>query len=216
MWAAMKTDALIALLSEELLPARRGMVLGWLALGLIAGVALSTLAMMLWLGPRPDLAGAIKSSPFWMKFFYTMALAVLGLAIVARQARAGADCRQPVRALAAPVVALIVLAGIQLSDPKADSAKLLMGDTWTVCPWLIVLLALPVFAGLFLALRRLAPTRLTLAGAAAGLAAGASAATVYGFHCPEVAAPFILIWYSLGIAVCAAVGAVFGRWMLAW
>lgn len=212
----MKTDALIALLSDELLPARRGMVLGWLALGLMAGVALSTLVMMLWLGPRPDLDAAMKRSPFWMKFFYTLALAVLGLAIVGRQARAGADCRQPIRALAAPVVALIVLAGIQLSNPASNSAKLLMGDTWTVCPWLIVLLALPIFAGLFLALRRLAPTRLTLAGAAAGLAAGASAATLYGFHCPEVAAPFILIWYSLGIAVCAAFGAFFGRWMLAW
>jgi hypothetical protein len=55
-----------------------------------------------------------------------------------------------------------------------------------------------------------------LAGAAAGLVAGASAATVYGFHCPETAAPFILVWYSLGIALAAGLGALAGPWVLRW
>ena len=212
----MKTDELIALLSEDLQPARRGMVARWLMLGLIAGVAVSALAMMTMLGPRPDLHAAMRQNMFWMKFSYTLALAVLGFVIVQRQARAGAESRTPVMALAAPVVALIVLASVALSEPQTDSAKMLMGDTWMVCPWLIVALSLPVFAGLMLTLRRLAPTRLTMAGAAAGLVAGASAATVYGFHCPEMAAPFILIWYTLGIAVAAGLGAICGRWMLRW
>src|SRR6202789_2850863 len=214
--AAMKTDDLIAILSEDLQPARRGLVLRWLMLGLVAGVAASALAMMTMLGPRPDLHAAMALNMFWMKFFYTLALAVLGLVIVERQARAGADSRKAVMALAAPVVALIVLASVALSAPQADTAKLVMGDTWMVCPWLIVTFSLPVFAGLLLALRRLAPTRLTLAGAAAGLVAGASAATVYGFHCTESAAPFILIWYTLGIAVAAGLGALAGYWALRW
>jgi hypothetical protein len=212
----MKTDELIALLSHDLEPARRGMVLRWLLLGLISGMAVSALAMMTMLGPRPDLHAAMRNGAFWMKFCYTLALAVLGFVIVQRQARAGADSRAPIVALAAPVVALTVLAGMALAAPTANSAKLVMGETWMVCPWLIVSLSLPVFAGLFLALRRLAPTRLTMAGAAAGLVAGASAATLYGFHCPEMAAPFILIWYTLGIAAAAGLGAVLGRWMLAW
>jgi hypothetical protein len=217
MWAAaMKTDELIAFLSEDLQPARRGLVLRWLMLGLVAGVAVSALAMMMMLGPRPDLHAAMTQNAFWMKFIYTLALALLGLVIVERQARAGANSRLAMMALAAPVVALIVLASIALSAPQADTAKLVMGDTWMVCPWLIVALSLPVFTGLLIALRRLAPTRLTLAGAAAGLVAGASAATVYGFHCPEMAAPFILIWYTLGLAMAAALGAILGRWMLAW
>jgi len=151
-----------------------------------------------------------------MKISYTMALTILGLVIVQRQARAGADSRIPLYALGAPVVALIVLAAVQLSAPQADSAALLMGQTWSVCPWLILGLALPVYAGLMLALRRLAPTRLSLAGAAAGLVAGASAATVYGFHCPEVAAPFILVWYTLGIAMAAGLGSLGGPHFLRW
>jgi hypothetical protein len=216
MWAAMKTDELIAVLSDDLEPARRGMVLRWLMLGLVAGAGVSALAMMMMLKPRADLQAAMQGGMFWTKFCYTLALALLGFVIVQRQARAGADSRAPILALIVPVVALIVLASIALSSPQADSAKLLMGDTWMVCPWLIVGLSLPIFAGLFAALRQLAPTRLTMAGAAAGLVAGASAATIYGFHCPEMAAPFILIWYTLGIAVAAGLGALFGRRMLAW
>ncbi len=212
----MKTDHLIALLSEDLTPARRGMVLGWLLLGLMGGGMLAVLAMMMTLKPRPDLALAMTGGPFWMKITYTATLAVLGLVIVQRQARAGAQSRTPIMALAAPVVALIVLAAVQLSAYQADSAALLMGQTWTVCPWAILALAVPVYAGLLLALRQLAPTRLPLAGAAAGLAAGAVAATIYGFHCPETAAPFILVWYSLGIVLAAGLGSLVGRFALRW
>ena len=199
----MKTDHLIALLSEDLTPARRGMVLGWLLLGLMGGGMLAVLAMMMTLKPRPDLALAMAGGPFWMKITYTATLAVLGLVIVQRQARAGAQSRTPIMALAAPVVALIVLAAVQLSAYQADSAALLMGQTWTVCPWAILALAVPVYAGLLLALRQLAPTRLPVAGAAAGLAAGAGAATMYGFHC-------------LGIVLAAGLGSLVGRFALRW
>ena len=212
----MNTDDLIALLSDDLMPAKRGLVLRWLLAGLAGGVLLSALAMMIVLKPRHDLQAALHSTPFWMKFTYTATLAVVGLAIVQRQARAGADSRTPIFALAAPVVVLIVLAAVQLSDPQADSAALLMGRSWLVCPWRIVALSLPVLAALMLALRRLAPTRLTMSGAAAGLLAGASAATVYGFHCTETAAPFLLVWYTLGIAVAAGLGALAGPRFLRW
>jgi hypothetical protein len=212
----MKTDDLIAHLSDNLAPARRGLVMGALLAGLGGGVALAVMAMMMTLKPRPDLQAAMAGGAFWMKIGYTAALALVGLVIVQRQARAGADSKTPMLLLGVPVVALIVMAAVQLSEPQADSAALLMGQTWTVCPWLILLLALPVYAGLLLALRRLAPTRLALAGAAAGLVAGASAATVYGFHCPETAAPFILVWYSLGIVLAAGLGAIAGARLLRW
>jgi hypothetical protein len=188
----------------------------WLLLGLVAGAVISALLTLMVLKPRADLHDAMQQSAFWMKFTYTLALALLGLVILNRQARAGADSRTPIMALAAPVVVMVVLASIALSAPQADTAEMVMGVSWMVCPWLILALSLPIFIGLFWALRRLAPTRLTLAGASAGLVAGASAATIYGFHCIEMAAPFILIWYTLGIAVAAGFGALFGRWMLRW
>ena len=110
----------------------------------------------------------------------------------------------------------VMAAAFQLSAPHADSPDLIMGRSASVCPLVILLLALPIFAGLFWALRRLAPTRLTLAGAAAGLAAGGWAASIYAFHCTESTAPFIVIWYSLGLALAAGLGAFLGRWLLRW
>lgn len=212
----MQTDELIALLSDELKPAPRTLVPVALALGLSLGLAASTLLMWATLGPRPDLQAAMAGGTFWMKFFYVLAVGGLGLWIVERQARAGADAKTPFALLAVPVVALIVAAAVQLSAPRANSAALIMGSSAAICPVLIVMLALPVFAGLMLALRRLAPTRLALAGAGAGLAAGGFAASVYAFHCPESAAPFIMIWYSLGMVLAAALGALAGRFTLRW
>ena len=212
----MKTTDLIALLSDDLQPARRGMVLRWLLVGLVVGGLLSAALMMGMLGPRPDLDAAMRLNAFWMKFGYTLALAVLGFVILMRHSRAGQEARTASIALAAPVAAMIVLAGIELSAPNADTADLVMGATWTVCPWLIALLSLPLSLCLMLAMRQLAPTRLALAGATAGLLAGAAAATIYGFHCPEMAAPFILIWYTLGIAISALLGAFLGPRLLAW
>jgi hypothetical protein len=62
----------------------------------------------------------------------------------------------------------------------------------------------------------MAPTRLRLAGAAAGLLAGGVAATVYGLHCQEMTAAFVVTWYSLGVAASVAVGALLGPRLLRW
>jgi hypothetical protein len=214
--AAMQTDELIAALAHELEPARKALVARKLVPALVAGLILATMAMMMTLGPRPDLDAAMRLHAFWMKFFYTLSLTVLGFALVMRQARAGANSRGILFALAAPVAALVVLASTELSVPRANTAALVMGRTWIVCPWLIAALSVPVLALMLAALRQLAPTRLALAGAAAGLVAGAGAATIYGFHCTEMAAPFILIWYTLGIAVAAGLGALLGPSFLRW
>ncbi|MDQ2861234.1 MAG: DUF1109 domain-containing protein [Pseudomonadota bacterium] len=55
-----------------------------------------------------------------------------------------------------------------------------------------------------------------MAGAAAGLLAGAAGATVYGLYCDETAALFVVTWYTLAIAVCAAIGALLGARWLRW
>ena len=78
------------------------------------------------------------------------------------------------------------------------------------------MLATPVFAASFWAMRDLAPTNLRLAGAAAGLLSGAVGAVVYCFHCPELEAPFIAFWYLLGILIPTAVGAEAGPKLLRW
>jgi hypothetical protein len=93
---------------------------------------------------------------------------------------------------------------------------LLMGQSWRVCPRNILALSLPILAATLVVVRRLAPTRLVLAGAAAGLFSGGVAATVYGLHCPESTMPFVAVWYSLGISAPVVIGAVLGPWALRW
>jgi len=91
-----------------------------------------------------------------------------------------------------------------------------LGHSWSVCPWRVLALSGPIFLGLLWAFRAFAPTQLRLAGALAGVSAGALGAMVYGLHCPESSALFLLTWYSLGIGLAAAVGALLGPRLLRW
>ena len=93
---------------------------------------------------------------------------------------------------------------------------LMMGVSANVCPWRIYIIGLPLLAGAVWAVRGLAPTRLTLAGLVAGGCAGAISAVIYGFHCDETAAPFVAIWYTLGMAAVAALGGLAGSRWLRW
>lgn len=217
MWERIvKTDELLDRLSGNLAPAPRAAVSRNLGLGLFGGMAATFAVLLFTLGLRRDLAAAVTGAAFWIKLAYTFVLAALGLWLVERQSRAGADARVPGWLLLVPVLLLGAVAALQINAPQADWRALAMGHTAKVCSLLILALSLPIFAGLLWAMRRLAPTRLTLAGACAGLLAGAASATLYCLHCPEAAAPFVLIWYSLGILLAAALGAAAGRWALRW
>ena len=212
----MRTDDLIAQLSGNLEPVKSGAVARLLTGAVVAGIAGSVLVMMGMIGPRHDLTTAMSHSGMWTKLAYTFAIAVFGLWLVERAGRPGADMTRPALALILPLLAIILLAGLQMSAPGADMPRLVMGRSSRVCALLVTLTALPSLAAAFWALRKLAPTRLTLAGAGAGLFAGAAGAFVYCFHCNEEAAPFIAIWYTLGIAAVTAIGALLGRPLLRW
>ena len=112
---------------------------------------------------------------------------------------------------------IVLLAANQwMTAPESVHLHLFYGHSWRLCPFLIVLVSAPVFAGTVWALRKLAPTRPVLAGAAAGLFAGAAGAWIYAFSCNESALVFISVWYTAGIAAMAALGAATGRWLLRW
>ena len=59
-------------------------------------------------------------------------------------------------------------------------------------------------------------TDLRFTGAVLGLFAGAMAALVYTLHCPELSPAFLVVWYSLGMLIPAAVGAALGERLLRW
>lgn len=213
----MKTDDLVQTLSSDLRPVGRGAVAGRLALGLGAGAVVSTVIMLVWIGPRPDLAQALSTPMFWVKFAYA-ALAGLILAVAtSRLARPGARLGGLAAAIALPFALMGAMGAMRLAMAAREAwHELLMGSSADVCPWRIFVIGLPLLAGSAWAVRGLAPTRLTLAGVLAGGAAGALAALIYGFHCPETAAPFVAIWYTLGMALVAALGGALGARLLRW
>ena len=213
----MKTDDLISALSAELDPVPQHAVGGRLALGLGIGVAISAALMVLWLGVRADLMHAMMTGPFWMKFAYAFSVAIFGFGLIDRLARPDGEGGVFGPMILAPIVVMIALALYQLTQaPDDQRIAMMMGGTAQVCARNIVVLSLPVFAGLFWSLRALAPTRPSLAGALAGCLAGAAGTFIYAFHCTESAAPFVAIWYTLGIAAMGLLGALLGRLMLRW
>lgn len=211
------TQDLIDLLVADLKPVRRGALARGMAGGVGAGALVSlALVLLLW-GPRPDWSEAVVSASFWAKAAFTLALAGSGFAALLRLARPRGAALGAVVAGLAVVVAMGAAAGLQLLvSPPATRLALLLGATWAVCPWLIMALAAPILCGTLRALRAMAPTRLGLAGAAAGLTAGALSAFVYALSCNEHALPFVFVWYGLAIAAVTAAGAALGSKLLRW
>ncbi len=93
---------------------------------------------------------------------------------------------------------------------------LVWGETWAACLVNVPLLSVPAFIALFMVMKTLAPVRPVAAGGAAGLLAGSLAAIIYSLHCPELTAPFIGLWYLLGMLIPAAAGAAIGPRLLRW
>ena len=118
--------------------------------------------------------------------------------------------------VAAVAVVAVIAAGRLMVAPADERMALWMGHSWRICPTYILALSLPTLALALVVMRRFAPTRLRLSGAAAGLFAGGVGAAVYGLHCTETGPPFLATWYSLGVALSAATGALVGPGALRW
>jgi hypothetical protein len=212
-----RTDELIENLSGDLAPVAQATLARRLAAGLLMGMAVSFLVMWLWLGIRPDLVQAMATMGYWMKFAYTLAFTVLAFLLVERLMRPGVSARRQIWLSLVPFALLAILAAMRLGlTPDSARMALVLGHSHLVCPWNIVALSVPVFIAVFWSVRAFAPTRLVLAGAAAGLLAGAAGAFVYAFHCDESAMPFVAIWYTLGIVGVGALGGAVGGWVLRW
>lgn len=213
----MRTEDLIDSLSADTRRVSHHAAERRLALGLLIGGAATLALLVNTIGLRPDLSRAVLTAPFFMKAAYTISLAVIAVLAVANAARPDSSPFRGRWLVAVPVLVLAMLSGYELvTTPSAHWFTMMMGKSWRQCSVNVGMLSLPVFIGLLWAFRRLAPTRLVAAGAAAGLASGAVAATLYGLHCSEVAATFVITWYSVGIATATAVGALLGPRLLRW
>ncbi len=211
------TSLLVSRLAGELQPTSPHFVGNRLLAGAAIGAGVSMLLLSLSLGYRPDLAQASLSPAFWVKLAYAVALFALSLWALQRLSRPGGAARARRWWLAAPVAAVTAVALWQLSQTApAGRMPMVVGQTAAVCPWYILLFAMPPFAGLLWALRGLAPTRLALTGATIGIAAGGAGAGIYALHCGEATIPFLAVWYSLGVAITGMIGAAVGSRLLRW
>lgn len=213
----MKTDELISLLATSAAPVPAHAVGRRFAMALGIGIPGAALLMLMTLGLRPDLLQVATEPSFWMKLAFAACLALAGLVATERLSRPGVRVGFAWAAMAAPVLALWLAAAIALLGAVPEQRlDLILGNTWKSCPFNIAMLSVPLFIATFWCMKDLAPTRLALAGASSGLLSGALSALVYALHCPESAAPFLGVWYVLGIAIPTLAGALLGPRILRW
>jgi hypothetical protein len=213
-----KTNELIDDLVRDLRPVRKSALGRRLAAVLLPGLVVSAGLIVFVHGLRPDLGGAVSLPAFWIKSAYPALLAIIGsgaLLVVARP-----DGR-PVGTLSAVAVVyglLVTLAVLQLRQASSpdESRMLVMGVSAWYCPLIILGTGAPLMAAAFRFLRKAAPTAPVLAGTIAGLTSGSIGAWIYSWGCIENGLPFVALWYTLGIALCALIGGAIGRSLLRW
>ncbi|MGH6795801.1 MAG: NrsF family protein [Methylocella sp.] len=212
----MKTDDLIRALAADcgVRPMPPGRVL---ALALIPGVAITLASYFAVLGPRPHLFALLGEPRLTFKLGLTFLLVALSPALALRLVQPGAYIRRAALFLAI-VPGLLGLASLAeiATVPPAEWGQRLMGVNALFCLKTIPFLALAPLAAALLALRQGACDRPALAGAGAGLFAGAIGAALYATHCPDDSPLFVAAWYSLAITFVVTLGAVAGSRLLRW
>lgn len=213
----MKTDQWIDLLAADAEPVdstahtKRMMLTCAIGLGIAAWWATE-----LW-GWRSFDAQDWAMPMLWVRWAFCLAVIATSWHAVDRLARPGRSLKGLALWVGLPFASMAALALVQITaaDPQ-DRLDLLMGSSALQCPTNIAQVAAPVFMASLWLMSRMAPTQPAWAGAAAGLLAGGVGALGYTFHCTELAAPFLAVWYVLGMAIPAALGAVLGPRLLRW
>jgi hypothetical protein len=212
----MRTDDLIKALDAD--ARSTAMPLGsawWIG----AGVATVIAAVVFWLaiGPRTDIATAMHTMRFLAKFVFTTALAVSAFALIRALSTPGASTsRAAAWMIAAPLLVAVAVVLELFAVPSTEWGTRLIGSNLVICLMFIPLIGIGPLAVFLAVLRYGAPTRPVLAGAVAGLLAGGLAATFYAAHCFDDSPLFVATWYTIAIAILAALGALGGRLFVRW
>lgn len=211
----MKTDTLIEMLSRQAGPAPDFPVGRRLAASAGLGLLASSVLALALIGPLP--AAIFYTAAPWIKLIYAVLLLAGASFLAARLSRPVSSTAMG-RAAVTSVVTLMLLAGAVtlIATPDGERWSVLLGQTWWICPWMLMTLSLPALIAILWAMRSLAPTRLKQAGFASGLVAGAVGAIGYSLVCPETSVAFVAVWYSLGIALTAWIGQWLGPKVLSW
>jgi hypothetical protein len=211
----MKTETLIDMLARNAGPAPRALAARRLSPAVAAGLLASGGAAIAWFGLIPW--SLFSTHVPWTKMAYAGALAGAAGWWAVRLSRPAASAARARVAVMAVVLAMVTIGLVSwLSEPADGRVDALLGYSWFSCPPSVLALSLPALAAALWAIHGLAPTRPRTAGFAAGLLAGSVGAFGYALSCPEASVTFVAVWYSLGIVLTGAVGAVLGPRVLRW
>lgn len=211
----MKTDDLIHLLTQDKVPVQP--LSRALKLALAVAVVMPLAILMATVGLRSNIAEAIYWPRVEAKIGITLVTAILSCIIVFQIGRPGVPFRVTARGFMLPVLMLsaAILAELFVL-PAGEWTSRMIGQHAVFCVTFIPVLAAVPLVSFLWALKAGAPDNPTLAGAAAGLAAGSIAASFYAWHCPDDSPLFLAVWYGSAILGVVILGAIAGRRMLAW
>jgi hypothetical protein len=154
---------------------------------------------------------------FLFKFVFTASLALTAFLCARAFSMPGAYSRRMGLALLlAPALMIAAVMAELTVMPEQTWMPRMIGTNSMICMSFIPLIGIGPLAVFIAVLRYGAPTRPVLAGALAGLLAGGLGATFYAAHCFDDSPLFVAVWYTIAIAVMAALGAIAGRVFIRW
>ena len=214
----MRTDELInTLVADHAVQPRPKPVGRGLAMAIIGGLAISGALFALTLGVRHDIVSVLGTWQFDLKLSVNLVLVIAAAWVALRLSSPTTTPLSAMRALLVP--ALLLLAAVVyelLTVPASAWPSRAMGVNGVMCLASIIFLSVLPLAATIYGLRQGAPMSPALAGAAAGLLAGALGATVFAMHCTNDSPLFVAIWYLLAIGLMSMFGLVVGRHALRW
>ncbi|MGB0865177.1 MAG: NrsF family protein [Granulosicoccaceae bacterium] len=183
----------------------------------LGALVLSTVALLLFWGIRPDLTQAISNPLVLTKNILPALTAIPCLWLLAQARHPDTSLNGALRWLWLPLVIVLGLFIYALiSSASATWLETIKGQTLLPCLVSIPLLAAPILAALLWAMSSGAASRPALAGAIAGLAAGCLATSIYALHCFEDSPAFYGLWYTAAIALTGLLGRWAGKHLLKW
>jgi hypothetical protein len=100
--------------------------------------------------------------------------------------------------------------------PSGDWHQRMIGHNSFYCMTIIPILSVAPFLAMLYALKSGAPSHPVIAGAIGGVLSAGIGATLYASHCPDDSPLFVAVWYPVGFAVMAVLGALAGSRFLRW
>lgn len=183
-----------------------------LAVALVLSFLAATGFVLIVAGARPDLFQILPTWTFQFKVIGMILVAAGAFQLVIASIRPG----RGLRAFMCLAPGLVFLVAGALLD--RSGFPIFGVNTYSVvtCVGTIIMASIPALAAILVAMRTGTSTRLSRAGAVAGLLAGSGGGLAYAIACLNDGAAFVAIWYSSAIAVVTVLGAAAGPRVLRW